>query len=65
MKYIITFFDNNVKSAVYTGGDIHRIYLYLEMIGALTTFTTSGQRSHHFSPLSSRKNNAETIKPVI
>ena len=29
MTDIITFLDNNVKYAVYTGGDIHGIYLYL------------------------------------
>ena len=29
MTYLITFLDNNVKSAVYTGGDIHGIYRYL------------------------------------
>ena len=29
MTDIITFLDNNGKSAVYTGGDIHGIYRYL------------------------------------
>ena len=65
MKDLITFLDNNVKSAVYTGGDIHGIYLYLEMIAAPTTLTTSGQHYHHFGPTSSRNNDAETLQPFI
>ena len=65
MTYIITFLDNNRKSAVYTGGDIHDIYRYLETIGDPTTLTTSDQRSHHFVPLSSSNNYAETLHPVI
>ena len=48
--------DNNEKSAVYTGGDIHGIYSYLEIIGAPTTLTNSVQRSHNFSPSYSIKN---------
>ena len=43
MTYIIAFLDNNGKSAVYTGVDIHGIYRYLEMIVAPKTFTTLGQ----------------------
>ena len=58
---LITFLDNNGKSAVYTEGDIHGIYCYLDMIGAPTTFTTSGHLSHHFSPSSSINNDAETL----
>ena len=27
MKYLITFLDKNIKSAVYTGGNIHGIYM--------------------------------------
>ena len=42
MTDIITFLDKNGKSSVYTGGNIRGIYHYLEMIGAPTTFTTSG-----------------------
>ena len=30
-----------------------------------TTLTTSGQHSHHFFPLSSSKNDAATLQPVI
>ena len=61
----ITLFDNNRKSAVYTGGDINGIYRYLEIIGGPTTLITSGQRSHHFSPSYSINNNAETPQLVI
>ena len=50
MTYLITFLDNNEKYAVYTGGNIHGLYHYLEMIGSQTTFTTSSQRSYHFGP---------------
>ena len=35
------------------------------MIGAPTTPTTSGQRSHYFSPSSSRNNDAATLQQVI
>ena len=40
MTDLITFLDNNVKYAVYEGGDIHGIYRYLEIIGSPTTLTT-------------------------
>ena len=63
--YLITLPDNNGKLAVYTGGDIHGIYLYLYIIGATTTLTTSGQHSNHFSPSSPIKNYAATLQPVI
>ena len=62
---LIAFLDKNGKSAAYKGGDIHCIYRYLEMIGAPTTLTASGRRSHHFGPSSSRNNDAATIQPVI
>ena len=65
MTDIITLLDNNGKYAVYTGGYINGIYRYLEMIGSPTTLTTSGQRSHHFSPLYPIKNDAATLQPVI
>ena len=58
MTDLITFLENNGESSVYTGEDIHGIYRYLEMIGAPTTLTTSGQRSHHFSPSYSITNDA-------
>ena len=48
MTYLIKSLDNNRKSAVYTGGNIHELYRYLEMIGSPTTLTTLGQRYHHF-----------------
>ena len=65
MTDLINFLDNNVKYAVYIGGDIHDIYRYLEIIESPTTFTTSGQHSHHLSPSYYRNNDAATIQPVI
>ena len=58
---IITFLDNNIKSAVYTGGDINATYRYLDMIGDPKTSNTSGQRSNHLSPSSSINNYAATL----
>ena len=65
MKGLITFLEKNVKSAVYTGVNIHGLYNYLEMIEAPTTFTTSVKISCHFSPSCSTKNYASTLRPVI
>ena len=65
MTDLITFLEKNGKSIVYTGGDIHGIHRYLEMVGAPTTLTTSCQRSHHFGPSSSSNNDAATLQPVI
>ena len=62
---LIILLDNNGQYAVYTGEDIHGIYCYLDMIGDPTTSTASGQRSHHFSPSSSIKNDAASLQPVI
>ena len=64
MTDLINFLDKNNKSAAYTGGDIHVIYRYLDMIGAPTTLTTSGHRSHHFGPSSSSNNDTATLQPV-
>ena len=50
MTDFITFLDKNRKYAVYTGGNIHGLYFYLEIIETPTTLTTSGQQSHHFGP---------------
>ena len=61
MTYLITFLENNGKLDVYTGGNVHGLYCYLEMIGAPTTFTTSGQRSHHFGTSYSTNNDAENL----
>ena len=47
---IITLFDNNRRSAVYTGGYIRGLYIYLEMIGYPTTLAPLGQCSNHFGP---------------
>ena len=46
-------------------GNIHGINRYLEIIGAPTTLTTSGQQSHHFGPSSSTKNDTASIQSVI
>ena len=65
IKNLIKFLENNGKSAVYTGGYINVIYHYLEMIGDPPTFTTSCQRSHHFSPSYSINNDTASLQPVI
>ena len=65
MKNVIIFLDNNVKYAVYTGGKIHGLYCYLEMIVAPTTLTTLGQRSHNFGPSYSINNDTASLQPVI
>ena len=65
MTYLITFLDNNVKSAVYTGVNIHGIHDYLEIIGSPTKCTTSGKRSYHFGPSYSINNYTETLQPFI
>ena len=65
MTYLITFLDNNTKSVVHTGEDNNGIYSYLEMLGDPTTLTTSGQRSHRFSPSSSINNDTVSLQTVI
>ena len=65
MTDLITFIDTKGKYTVYDGGDIHGIYRYLEIIGAPTTLTTSGHRSHNFGPSYSSNNDATTLQPVI
>ena len=65
MKDLVTFLDNNWKSAVYTGGDINEIYRYLEMIGAPTTLTTSVQHSRNFFTSYSINNDAASLQPAI
>ena len=58
MKDIITFLDNNRKSSVYKGLNIHVLHRYLKMIADTTTLTTSCQRSHNFCTSSSINNDA-------
>ena len=65
MTDIITLLDNNGKYAVHTGGNIHGIFRYLEMIGSPTTLTTSGQRSYYFGPQSSINNDKLYIQESI
>ena len=65
MTDLINFLENNVKYAVYKGGNINGLYIYLEMIGDPTTFTTLGQRSHHFGPSYYINNDTVSLQPVI
>ena len=65
MTDLITFPDNNRKSDVYKGGNIHGLYCYIEMIGAPTASTTLCQNSHHFGPSSKPNNYTATLQPVI
>ena len=65
MKNLTTFLDNNWKYAFYIGGDINWIYCYLDIIGAPTILTTSGQHYHHTSPSSSINNDTTSIQTVI
>ena len=53
MKDIITLLDNNGNLVVYTGGNIHGLNHYLEMIESPTTLNTLGQSSYNFCPSSS------------
>ena len=65
MTDLIPFLDNNRKYFVYTGGDITWTYSYLEMIGAPTSFTYSGQSSNYFSPPYSINNYTSSLQTVI
>ena len=65
MIYLITLLENNLKYAVYTRGNIHRLYCYLDMIGAPTKSTNSGKLSHNFGPSSSTSIDTAIIQPVI
>ena len=58
---LITFLEKNRKYAIYTGGDIHGIYRYLEMIGVPKTLAALCQRSHSFRPSSYINNYAATL----
>ena len=61
----IIFLDKNVKSFVYTGRNIHKLYWCLEIIGSPTTWTTSGRCYHSFGPSSSINIDTETLQSVI
>ena len=65
MTDLITFVENNGKSAVCTGGKNHGIYHYLDIIVYPTTFTTIGQQSHHFGPSYSINTDKLSLQPVI
>ena len=61
MTYLITLLDNNGKSAVYIGGNMHGLYPYIEMIIDFTTLTTSDQQFHHFGPSYSINNDTQSL----
>ena len=61
MTYLITLLEKNRKYAIYTGGDIHGIYRYLEMIGVTKTLAALCQRYHSFRPSSYINNYAATL----
>ena len=65
MTDIITLLENNGKLDVYTGGNIHGLYYYLDMIGVPTRLTASGQRYHHFGPSYSINNDTASLQTVI
>ena len=58
---LIKLIENNGKSALYTGAKL----FYLEMIGAPTTLTNSGQISHNLGPSYSINNDTEYLQPAI
>ena len=62
---LITFLDNNRKYAVYTVGNIHGIYSYIEIIKAPTKLTTSGKSSNHLCPSYSINNYTASIQTDI
>ena len=65
MTDLVTFLDNNIKLDIYTMGNRHELYHYLESIGSPTTLVASGQSYHRFFPSSSANNDTETLQPVI
>ena len=60
MTYLITFLDNTICA----GGNIHRLYPYLEIIISPTNLTSSGQLYYHFGTSSSTKNE-KTLQPAV
>ena len=65
MTDLITFLENNGKPDVYTGGNFHVMYRYLEIIGSPTTLNTSGQRSHNFGPSDYINNYTASLQKFI
>ena len=65
IKYIIKFLNNNGKSDIYTGGNIHGIFCYREKIVAPSTLTTSCCYYKHVGPSSCINNNIATFQPII
>ena len=65
MKDLVTFLDNNGKSAAYIRGNINGLYRYLDIIGATTTLITSDKLSLNFGPSYSIDNDTEYFQPVV
>ena len=65
MTNLIILLKNNRNMSVYTGGDIHGLYSYIEIIVSPTILTTSDHFYHHFSPSSSTNNDIEIIQKVV
>ena len=65
MKYLIILIENNGKLAICTGGNIHVIYHYLDIIGAPTNLTSFGHRYHPYINSSSTKNNKASPQTFI
>ena len=64
MTDLITFLDNNITYAFYTGGYLWTLSLSSN-IGAPKTFKHSGHFPHHFGSSSSINNYKTTIQTVI
>ena len=65
MTDVITFIYNNIKPSVYTGGNIHGLYCYLEMIGYPTTLNASDHLYHNFGLSYYTNYDTSNIQPVI
>ena len=65
MTDLPTLIGKNGKLSVYTEGNFHGIYLYLEIIGSPTTLTTPGKLYHHFGTSSSTNNDTSNLHKVI
>ena len=65
MTYIISFLDNNGKLDIYTGGGIHGLYHYLEIIGSTSNLTSSDHIYSYFGTTSSTNNDIANLRPVV
>ena len=62
---ILKFPGNNGKLFLFTGGNIHGIYSYLEKIWSPNNLNYLDQLSHHFGTSYSTKNDKTNLFPVI